>query len=359
MLLFFERIILGNRLSDWGISLLIILGAFLLNKGISLLNKNVIQKITAKSKNRLDDILVKTLEGPVLLGIALIAVWFAARRLDLGVQVDRGIYRAYQILTVLNITWFLVKLTSALINEYLLPLSKEGSGNRRLDESMVLIVRRISVGIIWAIGIIMALNNAGVNVGTLLASLGIGGLAVALAAQDTLKNFFGGLTIFMDRPFRLGDRIIVSGMDGVVEDIGVRSTRLRTFDKRIITIPNYKIVDAAIENVSIEPMRRVVMKIGLNYNTLPDKMKEAISILKNMPKKVLEIDSNEVNAYFTDFSESALIITYIYFIKKEADIMNTISKVNTEILDQFNAAGLDFAFPTRTVYIENQNSETA
>jgi MscS family membrane protein len=359
MLLFFERIILGNRLSDWGISLLIILGAFLLNKGISLLNKNVIQKITAKSKNRLDDILVKTLEGPVLLGIALIAVWFAARRLDLGVQVDRGIYRAYQILTVLNITWFLVKLTSALINEYLLLLSKEGSGNRRLDESMVLIVRRISVGIIWAIGIIMALNNAGVNVGTLLASLGIGGLAVALAAQDTLKNFFGGLTIFMDRPFRLGDRIIVSGMDGVVEDIGVRSTRLRTFDKRIITIPNYKIVDAAIENVSIEPMRRVVLKIGLTYNTPPEKMKEAIAILKNMPKKVLEIDSNEVNAYFTDFSESALIITYIYFIKKEADIMNTISKVNTEILDQFNAAGLDFAFPTRTVYIENQNSETA
>jgi MscS family membrane protein len=359
MLLFFERIILGNRLSDWGISLLIIFGAFLLNKGISLLNKNVIQKITAKSKNRLDDILVKTLEGPVLLGIALIAVWFAARRLDLGVQVDRGIYRAYQILTVLNITWFLVKLTSALINEYLLPLSKEGSGNRRLDESMVLIVRRISVGIIWAIGIIMALNNAGVNVGTLLDSLGIGGLAVALAAQDTLKNFFGGLTIFMDRPFRLGDRIIVSGMDGVVEDIGVRSTRLRTFDKRIITIPNYKIVDAAIENVSIEPMRRVVLKIGLTYNTPPEKMKEAIAILKNMPKKVLEIDSNEVNAYFTDFSESALIITYIYFIKKEADIMNTISKVNTEILDQFNAAGLDFAFPTRTVYIENQNSETA
>lgn len=262
-------------------------------------------------------------------------------------------------MTVLNITWFLVKLTSALINEYLLPLSKEGSGNRRLDESMVLIVRRISVGIIWAIGIIMALNNAGVNVGTLLASLGIGGLAVALAAQDTLKNFFGGLTIFMDRPFRLGDRIIVSGMDGVVEDIGVRSTRLRTFDKRIITIPNYKIVDAAIENVSIEPMRRVVLKIGLTYNTPPEKMKEAIAILKNMPKKVLEIDSNEVNAYFTDFSESALIITYIYFIKKEADIMNTISKVNTEILDQFNAAGLDFAFPTRTVYIENQNSETA
>ncbi|NLJ20590.1 MAG: mechanosensitive ion channel family protein [Bacteroidales bacterium] len=355
MLLFFERVILGNRLSDWGISLLIILGAFLLNKGISLFNKNVIQKITAKSRNRLDDILVKTLEAPVLLGIALIAIWVAARRLDLGAQVDRVIYRAYQILTVLNITWFLVKLTSALINEYLLPLSKEEESNRRLDESMIRILRRILLGIIWAIGIVMALNNAGVNVGALLASLGIGGLAVALAAQDTLKNFLGGLTIFMDRPFRIGDRIITGGFDGTVEDVGIRSTRIRNFDKRIITIPNYKIVDAAIENVSIEPMRRVVLKIGLTYDTSPEKMKEAITILKNMPKKVLEIDSNEVNAYFTDFSESALIITYIYFIKKEADIMNTISKVNTEILDQFNAAGLDFAFPTRTVYIENQN----
>ena len=285
MLLFFERVILGNRLSDWGISLLIILGAFLLNKGISLFNKNVIQKITAKSRNRLDDILVKTLEAPVLLGIALIAIWVAARRLDLGAQVDRVIYRAYQILTVLNITWFLVKLTSALINEYLLPLSKEEESNRRLDESMIRILRRILLGIIWAIGIVMALNNAGVNVGALLASLGIGGLAVALAAQDTLKNFLGGLTIFMDRPFRIGDRIITGGFDGTVEDVGIRSTRIRNFDKRIITIPNYKIVDAAIENVSIEPMRRVVLKIGLTYDTSPEKMKEAISILKNTQKK--------------------------------------------------------------------------
>lgn len=355
MLLFFERIILGNRLSDWGISLLIIVCAFLLNKGISLLNKNVIQKITAKSRNRLDDILVKTLESPVLLGIALVAVWFAARRLDLGTQADRVIYRAYQILTVLNITWFLVKLTSALITEYLLPLSKEEEITRRLDESMIRILRRISVGIIWAIGIVMALNNAGVNVGALLASLGIGGLAVALAAQDTLKNFLGGLTIFMDRPFRIGDRIITGTYDGFVEDVGIRSTRIRNFDRRIISIPNYKIVDAAVENVSIEPMRRVVLKIGLTYDTSPEKMKEAISILKNTPQKVDEVFRDEIYAYFTDFSDSALTITFIYFIKKEADVMETPSKVNMNILEEFNASGLNFAFPTRTVYIENQN----
>ena len=115
-------------------------------------------------------------------------------------------------------------------------------------------------------------------------------------------------------------------------------------------------MDASIENVTIEPMRRVVMKIGLTYDTAPEKMKEALTILINMPQKLTEIDAKEINAYFTDFSESALIITYIYFIKKKSDIMLTISKVNIEILEQFNAAGLNFAFPTRTIYLENQEN---
>ena len=140
----------------------------------------------------------------------------------------------------------------------------------------------------------MALKNAGVDVGTLIASLGIGGLAFALAAQDTIKNIFGGITIFTDRPFRIGDRIKVDGFDGIIEDIGVRSTRLRTLDRCLVTIPNYKIVEASVENVSEEPMRRIVSKLGLTYSTTPEKMKEAIDILKNMPKTVKGIDSKEV-----------------------------------------------------------------
>lgn len=354
--MFLEKTIFGNSLINWGISLLILVGAFLLNKGIVLLNRKVIFKITGKTKNKLDDILFRSLESPILLAIALLAIWIAFRRLDLSATVDKIFDKAYQFLIVINITWFVAKMVNALIKEYLLPATKEGSGNKRLDESMIMIIRRLSVGIVWTIGIIMALNNTGVNVGALLASLGIGGLAVALAAQDTLKNFFGGLTIFMDHPFRIGDRIIVNGVDGNVEDVGIRSTKIRTFDRRIVTIPNYKIVDASIENVTIKPMRRVVMKIGLTYDTAPNKMEEALTILKNMPQKLTEIDDKEVNAYFTDFSDSALIITYIYFIKKKSDIMLTISKVNIEILEQFNAAGLNFAFPTRTIYIENQEN---
>ena len=161
----------------------------------------------------------------------------------------------------------------------------------------------------------MALRNAGVDVGAMIAGLGIGGLAFALAAQDTIKNIFGGVTIFSDRPFRLGDRIVVDGFDGIVEDIGIRSTRLRTLDKQLITIPNYKIVEASILNISEEPMRKVVLKVGVTYNTTPEKMQKAISILESIPQKIQEIDQ-EVLAGFSNFSDFALN-NYIRLLDKE------------------------------------------
>jgi MscS family membrane protein len=162
--------------------------------------------------------------------------------------------------------------------------------------------------------------------------------------------------LFTDHPFRIGDRIRFDNIDGEVEDIGVRSTRIRTLDMRIVTIPNYKIVDASIENVTDEPGRRIVMKLSLNYQTSQEKMKEAIAILKSIPHTVNDVESKDLSATFSDFGDSALVITYIYFIGKSSlDIMETISKVNFEILNRFNQAGLDFAFPTQTVYIEKEN----
>ena len=351
-----EQTFYGNTIHQWLISISIILGALVLNKGFVLLNKHVIRKLTSKTKNRLDDILFKMLEAPVLLGIALASIWIASSRLELNPALDMFFMKAYQVLIVLNITWFAVRLVNALIEEYLHPIANDPS-NKRIDSNFLPIISRTLLGIIWAIGGVMALNNAGVNVGTLIASLGIGGLAFALAAQDTIKNIFGGITIFTDRPFRIGDRIVVNGFDGIVEDIGIRSTRLRTLERKLVTIPNYKIVDSFIENVSEEPMRRILSKIGLTYNTTPEKMNEAIKILKGMPAKVNDIDSKDIFVFFSDFADYSMVLTFIYFIKKESDIPETISKVNMEVLTAFNAARLDFAFPTQTVYLKKEAVE--
>ena len=275
----FSQIYYGNTLKEWLISLAIIVGAVLLNKIIILFNKHILVKLTAKTKNRMDDILFKMLQAPVLLGVMLLAIWIASSRLELDTKIDKFFSMSYKFLIVLNITWFLVRFVNAVIEEYMVPKADDKS-SKYLDNTLIPIIRRAILGVIWAIGIMMALKNVGVDVGALIAGLGIGGLAFALAAQDTIKNIFGGITIFTDRPFRIGDRIIVDGFDGFIEDIGIRSTRLRTLEKRLVTIPNYKIVEASIENISNEPMRRVILDLGLTYNTSPEKMEKALEILK-------------------------------------------------------------------------------
>ena len=348
----FEQIFYKNSLRDWLISLAIIAGALILNKIIILLNKHLIQKLTAKTKNRLDDILFKMLQAPVLLGIILVAIWFAARRLELGTHIESTILKAYKVLTVINITWFVARLANALLEEYLAPKAADKNTLKYLDNHLMSILRRAVLAVIWSFGVVMALNNVGVDVGTLIAGLSIGGLAFALAAQDTIKNIYGGFTIFTDRPFRIGDRIKVDSFDGFVEEIGIRSTRIRTLEKRLVTMPNYRLVEASVENISEEPMRRVLMKLGLTYNTTPEKMNEAMSILRDIPNQVNNVFEKDIVVAFTDFTDFSLVITFVYFIRRDADVMETPSQVNTEILRAFNAAGLQFAYPTQTVYIE-------
>jgi len=347
-----EQTLYNNTLRDWLISLVIIAAALLLNKIIILLNKHLIQKITSKTKNRLDDILFKMLQAPVLLGVTLFAVWIAAKRLELGAPAERAIYHSFKVLTVINATWFVARLINSLLEEYLAPKAADKNTLKYLDNHLMSILRRAILAIIWSLGIIMALNNVGVDVATLIAGLSIGGLAFALAAQDTIKNIYGGFTIFTDRPFRIGDRIKVDGFDGFVEEIGIRSTRIRTLEKRVVTIPNFKLVEASVENISEEPFRRVLLKLGLTYNTTPDKMNEAISILKDMHNRVEYVEEKDIVAAFTDFSNFALVITFIYFVSKDADVLQVPSMVNFEILRAFNEAGLEFAFPTQTVYLE-------
>lgn len=346
----FDNMYFGNPLREWLIALSILIIALIVNKAIALVNKHFIQKITKRTKNRLDDILFKMLEAPVLLAVVILAIWLAASRLLLDENISSILNNTYKFLIATNITWFVVRFIGALIQEYLVPLAEDPT-YKKLDNTLIPIIRRTVLGVIWVIGIMMALHNVGVDVAALIAGLGIGGLAFALAAQDTIKNIFGGVTIYTDRPFRIGDRIVVDGKDGVVEDIGIRSTRLRTLERRLITIPNYKIVEASVENISDEPMRRVLSVLGLTYDTTPNKMNQAIEILKSLPTLINEMDE-ELYVAFTKFSDYSLDITFIYWIKKGENILGTMSNVNLKTLELFNKAGLDFAYPTQTIQVE-------
>ena len=321
-------------------------------KLLSLLGKKVIKPFVTGTDNHLDDVIFYSLEAPVKFAIILLGIWIAIHRLVYPDSFVKVVDNAYSILIVLDITWFFGRLFSSLLQVY---WGKQSNGQAN---KMMPIIKRTILVIVWLIGIVMALSNVGVNISALLGTLGIGGIAFALAAQDTVKNVFGAFTILTDKPFSIGDTIRVDSYEGTVVDVGVRSTKIMNYDKRIITFPNYKITDTSIVNISSEPMRRVVLNLGLTYDTTSEKMKEALELLKSIPKRVENVSSNpsDIVAVFTEYSDSALVIMYIYFIEKQGDILGVTSNMNMEILAAFNKAGLNLAFPTRTVYIQKDES---
>ena len=347
-----ENELWGNTIENWGISILIILGAIIIVKLLSLLGKKVIKPFVTGTDNHLDDVIFYSLEAPVKFAIILLGIWIAIHRLVYPDSFVKVVDNAYSILIVLDITWFFGRLFSSLLQVY---WGKQSNGQAN---KMMPIIKRTILVIVWLIGIVMALSNVGVNISALLGTLGIGGIAFALAAQDTVKNVFGAFTILTDKPFSIGDTIRVDSYEGTVVDVGVRSTKIMNYDKRIITFPNYKITDTSIVNISSEPMRRVVLNLGLTYDTTSEKMKEALELLKSIPKRVENVSSNpsDIVAVFTEYSDSALVIMYIYFIEKQGDILGVTSNMNMEILAAFHKAGLNLAFPTRTVYIQKDES---
>ena len=343
----------GNTLESWGISILIIVGAVVVVKLFSLFSRKVLKPFITRTPNHLDNVIYYSLESPIKFAVMLLGIWIAIQRLVYPDNFVKAIDNAYRILIVLDITWVFARLIGGLLEIY---LGKESTGQ---THKMMPIIKRTALVLVWIIGIVMALSNIGVNISALLGTLGIGGIAFALAAQDTVKNIFGAFTIFTDKPFNIGDTIRVDSFEGTVIDVGARSTKIMDYDKRIITFPNYKITDANIINISSEPMRRVVLNLGLTYDTTPEKMKEALDILKAIPGRVENVSSNpsDTTAVFTNYADSALVIMYIYFIEKQGDILGVTSNMNMEILSSFNKAGLEFAFPTQTVYIQKDEIE--
>ena len=188
-----------------------------------------------------------------------------------------------------------------------------------------------------------------INLTPLFASAGIAGIAVAMAAKDTVANIFGGITIFTDKPFTINDRVKINGFDGTITEIGIRSTRLKTLENRIVTIPNSKFTDGMVENVTSEPHRKVSLKLGLVYETTADKIQNGMKALREIVDANDDLEENAVIS-FTEFGDFALGILFIYYIQKGSDIMGAQTAVNMEIKNRFEALDIEMAFPTQTVY---------
>jgi MscS family membrane protein len=254
-------------------------------------------------------------------------------------------------------TWTALRLVDLLVFWWGERLRRSG----REDAIVLLRPARTSIRItLVTAAVLFWLDNIGLKVSTLLAGLGVGGLAVALAAQDTLKNLLGSIMILLDKPYKVGQRIVAKGHDGVVEEIGLRSTRIRLLTGHQTTIPNDEMAKIDIENIGQRPHIRRLTNIGITYDTPPEKIEKAVDIILKILDNHEGMDPEfPPRAYFSEYNPYSLNILVLYWYHP-ADYwgyMKFSQWVNLKIAREFQKEGIKFAFPTSTTYLSQDDNQ--
>jgi MscS family membrane protein len=247
--------------------------------------------------------------------------------------------------------WASYRLTD-LASVYLLYLA--GKTKTKLDDMLVPLLRKIAKVFILAIGIVFVAQNLGIEVASLLAGLGIGGLAFALAAKDTVSNIFGSITVLFDQPFQVGDWIVVDGTEGTVERVGFRSTRIRTFYNSLITLPNSKLISTVVDNYGQRKYRRYKATYGLAYDTPAWKIESFCEALRELVRTHPYTRKDYFHVYVNGLGDSAIDVL-IYIFHETPDWGTELRERHRFILDSLRVAetmGVEFAFPTQTVFLK-------
>ncbi len=333
--------------------LLLILFSFLIHKLLTfLINKLLYKGASKMGYDKLVRPYLLPVAKPLSLFVTFLFILLVFPVLQLPVETARYFTFLFRALLPLFATVMFYKL----VNVFSLYLEKiAGESGSTLDDHVIPIIRKVLRVFVVIVGGLFILQNLDVNITALLAGLSIGGLALALAAQDTLKNFFGSLMIFIDKPFSVGHWITSGDMDGTVEEIGFRSTRIRTFRNSLIYVPNGKLADTSIDNHGLREFRRFFMHIAITYDTPPDLIEVFVEGLR---KIVAEHPKTRKDFYLVEFNEmgdfSLKIIFYIFFaVPTWTEELRHRHEILIEIVRLAEKLGVRFAFPTSTLHMEN------
>ena len=341
----------NNTLYQYTVFFLFLILGVLLTKIYLYIIKRYLRNLVNKSQIKFDDILLDAAEYPGMILIFTACVYLGLKFLTLPSNIQVLLDNAVKVIVILCFTWFAVNLLDDIVEYYIQPVVEESE--TKFDDQLLSPLRKLLKIIVVILGVLTALKTIGYDITALLAGLGIGGLAVALAAQDTIKNFIAGILIFVDKPFRIKDWIKFEGGEGIVEDIGVRSTKIRTFNDSLIVVPNTNLVNANIENFSAMRKRRVLIYIGLTYDTPVEKIERAKEILR----EIIEGHPGTlppVRITFHRFNTYSLDLRVEYFIRNFGFdyYLNTVDEINLKIKEAFDREGIEMAFPTEVVYVK-------
>ena len=343
---------LGQEAYRFGTAFLIILASLVIRKIFDKLISKKLHKWAAKTDFRYDDILISSLGPPVSALIFSMGIFFALFVFDLPREpydFPKLITQAYRVTLSLIGVWAAYRLCELITEITKNFFSKQ---DKDLAEHFTPLVRQSLRITVLLVGGILIVQNLGYSVTSLVAGLGIGGLAIALAAQDTVANLFGTVVMFTDKPFKIGDWIKFGEVDGFVEQFGFRSVKVRTWANTLLYVPNKMITSEIIENCSSMKKRRIKMTIGIQYDSPPEKVRELVRRIEEMLKNDAEVNQEYMLVRFTDFGPSSLDIFLYYFTNSTvwAEYLDVRQRINLQIMDLVHELGLSFAFPSRTLY---------
>ncbi len=339
----------GNLLWSFGIILL----TFAFRNILTRLIFNRLKKLAARTKADYDDRMLEALEKPVSLFFLFLGIYLAISVLPVEDEVFNFFTLLFRGLSTFLVFWGILRFLDVFADILIKVSDVKGS----TVGAFVPLIKKATRVFVIIVGVIMVIDNLGYSVGGILATLGLGGAAFAFAAKDTIANLYGSFALALDRPFKVGDWIMIGNkVDGDVEEIGLRSTKVRTWPKTVLSIPNNILANEMINNWSRMPKRRIKQVVGVDYGTKPETMDFLVEDIRQLLREDEGVDQEFILVNFTDFGESSLNILVYYFTKTTAWIehMNVRQRVNLKIMNAIDARGSSIAFPTRTVHLEGE-----
>ena len=341
-----ELSFLNNRVLDYLICVGIFLLSIIVIKIFKLIILKKLKKWAEKTVTTLDDFIVGVFERVVTPFLYLGALYLSVQILTLGASVAKVI----NVIGIAVLTIFTVRIASKLITYGFEVYSRKAKQSSTLDQSLKGILKVVKF-ILWSGAIIFFLDNLGFKISAVIAGLGIGGVAIALAAQAVLKDLFSYFSILFDRPFEVGDFIIVGDLLGTIEHIGIKTTRIRSLGGEQLVFSNSDLTNSRVRNYKRMQKRRVVFKLGVVYGTSLKTLKEIPPIIEKAIKSIK--DTVFDRAHFSSYGDFNLVFEVVYYVLSSDynKYMDTQQEINFLIKEEFEKRKIEFAFPTQTIHL--------
>ncbi|MFC2094240.1 mechanosensitive ion channel family protein [Bacteroidota bacterium] len=348
---FLNQTYFGNTILKYITAIVIFILILIVVKVFRLIVLRRLKKWAENTKTTIDDFVLRGIKKSIIPILYYSAIYFAAQSLNMS----DSLRNSFNVLSIVVITFFIIRLITSTFDYSIKAYSaKQEAGDQKAKQlRSISALARI---IIWGVGLVFLLDNLGFDISAVVAGLGIGGIAIALAAQTILGDLFSYFIIFFDKPFELGDYIKVGDKNGTIEHIGIKTTRIRALNGEQLVFSNTDLTSSRLHNFKKLEKRRIVFMLGVIYETPAEKLKLIPGLVKNIISE--EENSDYDRGHFKEFGDFSLNFEFVYYVLSSdyATYMDTQHNINMKIFNEFNEKGIEFAYPTQLVYVNKADS---